>query len=542
MININIEENKFWKKYTLENAIVFFKGYIYSYTLDVFLNKLEVLSREDLQVFLSSLNGHFALIVQKDTFSFMAVDKIRSTPLFFIKKENNFYIDNDPKNLVKNINFNQNVIDESILEILMSGYTIGNKTIYNDLFSLKAGELVIFEKNDFKYIQYYKYFGEIINKSYSEYMEELSEVTLNIFKKMLEEVGNRQIIIPLSAGNDSRLVASALKHLGAKNVKCYSYGSIGNFEASIAKVIASKLGYEWKFIPLTHKTENKFYASLEYKDYLKFAETYCSVPYIQSLSTIKYLKEMNWIDNDAVFINGNSGDFVSGAHINSLIKCCSEDMSLEDRKENILKSLIEKHFSLWGNLKTSENIKRIKNSLWNEITLACGNIDDKDKDHLFYEYSELIDRQSRYVISGQRAYEFYNHEWRLPLWDDEYLYFWQKIPAEYKVNQKLYVDMLKKKNYGNVWGMDIPVNKKDITPKWIIPIRFLAKIPFGLFGKAGKKAWKQFEINFFYYWMDVTHMMNTISYFRSIRDIYKKPRNQTSWWSEDYYKRYRKFK
>ena len=42
---------------------------------------------------------------------------------------------------------------------------------------------------------------------------------------MLTEIGDRQIIIPLSAGNDSRLVASILKYLGAKNVKCYSYGT-----------------------------------------------------------------------------------------------------------------------------------------------------------------------------------------------------------------------------------------------------------------------------------------------------------------------------
>ena len=54
-------------------------------------------------------------------------------------------------------------------------------------------------------------------------------------------------------------VASILKHLGATNVKCYSYGTAGNFEAKIAKIIAHKLGYEWKFIPLTHKSEKKYY-------------------------------------------------------------------------------------------------------------------------------------------------------------------------------------------------------------------------------------------------------------------------------------------
>ena len=84
---------------------------------------------------------------------------------------------------------------------------------------------------------------EIVNKSFEDYLEELSEVTLNIFRKMLNKIGDRQIIIPLSAGNDSRLVASILKHLGAKNVKFYSYGSSGNFEAKIAKKISKKLNF-----------------------------------------------------------------------------------------------------------------------------------------------------------------------------------------------------------------------------------------------------------------------------------------------------------
>ena len=30
-----------------------------------------------------------------------------------------------------------------------------------------------------------------------------------------------------------------------------------------------------------------------------------------------------------------------------------------------------------------------------------------------------------------------NYEWRLPLWDQEYIKFWTTVPLKYKVNQKL---------------------------------------------------------------------------------------------------------
>ena len=543
MIKINIKTGYLWKQYKLDNLSVWIKGYIYNYSIEKIISICKNIKKENVSSFISNIDGHFSIILQREDLTFIAVDKIRSTPLYFVKIKKDFFIDADPKNLVKINSFNKIIDENSKLEILMSGYTIGNRTIYRNLKSLKAGELVFFDKNNFEYFQYYKYHGEIVEKRLDEYLQDLTKVTLSIFRKMLTEIGDRQIIIPLSAGNDSRLVASILKYLGAKNVKCYSYGTKGNFEEKIAKIIANKLGYEWKFIPLTHNSEKKYYASEEYKEYLNYSESFCSVPYFQSLSTIKYLKDLNWINKDAIFINGNTGDFISGGHINSKIKdnLAIKNISEELRKENILNQLVEKHFSLWGNLKTYNNLGQIKKNLWKEITKECGDISKKEKDHLFYEYSELIDRQSKYVISGQRMYEYYGYEWRLPFWNDEYLFFWQKVPMNYKFKQKLYVEMLKKNNYGNVWGADIPVNKKTITPKWLIPLRFICKLPFGLFGKKGKSAWKQFDMNFFYYFRDVTHMMDTQDYIRIVKDIFKKPSFHVAWQAKDYLKKIEMF-
>ena len=268
MININITISKFWKKYKENDLKIWIKGYIYSHTIERIIDICKDIKKDEVSSFLASIDGHFALIVQKDDLTFIAVDKIRSVPLFFINIKNDFFIDCDPKNLVNLNKFDKKIDENAKLEIAMSGFTIGNKMIYKNLHSLKAGEAVLFKENNHEYLHYYKYFGEIVNKNFNEYLEELSEVTLNVFKKMLNQIGKRQIIIPLSAGNDSRLVASILKYLGATNVKCYSYGAAGNFEAKIAKIIAHKLGYEWKFIPLTHKSEKKYYVSDDYKKYL----------------------------------------------------------------------------------------------------------------------------------------------------------------------------------------------------------------------------------------------------------------------------------
>ena len=306
LINCTLKHQGLWSKYSKKNITIWIKGYFYSHTIDEMVDKFSIIKKSEVASYIKSIDGHFAIIIKRHDLTFLIVDKVRSAPLFFTKIKNDFYVDCDPKNLVNLSGFNKRINENAYLEIAMSGFVIGNKTIYKNLYSLKAGEVVILEDNSYEYLQYYRYHNDIANKIFNEYLDELTDVTLNIFRKMLKQIGNRQIVIPLSAGNDSRLVASILKHLGARNVKCYSYGTIGNFEAKIAKLISQKLGYEWKFIPLTHKSEKKYYASKSYKEYLDYSETYCSVPYIQSLSTMKYLKDMHWINQDAVFINGNS--------------------------------------------------------------------------------------------------------------------------------------------------------------------------------------------------------------------------------------------
>jgi len=525
-MKINIKKDFSWQVYSIRALKLWLKGYIHNKSIEDLLHDLQILELKEIENYLLQLDGHFALVVQTDDWTIVAVDKTRSIPLFWAKNE----VGSHASTLVKNSALTK-LNQGAILALKMSGCTINEDTLYQGLNTLKAGQCIIFE-NDKKYqrLTYYQYQPWKIIKQ-EDYQQELAEVTLNILRKMIKSLNGRQVIIPLSAGNDSRLIASGLKHLGYENVKCYSYGMKGNFEAGVAKLIAKKLGYEFKFISLTLKEEKIFYQSKIFKKYLEFADSCTAVPNFQSLSTIPRLK--NWIDKDAVFVNGQSGDFISGAHIKPSMQKDNKTLSIEDRSEIIFKETIEKHFSLWGNLKTKDNLANIKKQLLAEMPIK---LNTASKDHGLYEYSEFINRQGKYVISGQRVYEFYGFEWRLPLWDDEYLKFWQKIPLEKKANQNLYVSMLKSENWAGVWGDEIPVNKKTIRPLWIIPLRFLAKIPFFFFGKKGKNVWRQFEINIFYYFMDITRMMSNIRYFRVVNDFLKAPKNHVSWQVCDYLK------
>ena len=128
---------------------------------------------------------------------------------------------------------------------------------------------------------------------------------------------------------------------------------------------------------------------------------------------------------------------------------------------------------MWGNLKTEKNKELVANKLIKEHT-ALSKDYSKDLEVCdFIYYYEFVSRQSKYVMQGQKVFEFYGYEWRLPLWDIEYLRFWEKIPAQFKKNQTLYEEMLVNENWGGVWVDNMPINKKNLRPLWVIPIRFI---------------------------------------------------------------------
>ena len=165
MVVIDIKQDQFWNKFEKDGMSIYLKGYIYSHSIDELIELLYSIEDESSIAELShSIDGHFAIAVQKNDLSFILVDKIRSTPLFFYKFDKNFYISNNPQNIINQNDLKVGVDTTVLLEASMSGYTIGNKTFYKGLYALKAGELVVFKDDNFKYIQYYKYFGEIEKK------------------------------------------------------------------------------------------------------------------------------------------------------------------------------------------------------------------------------------------------------------------------------------------------------------------------------------------------------------------------------------------
>ena len=482
---------------------------------------------------LAEAHGHFALVAAGADWTVAAVDWVRSIPLFHACCGGAWAVDDNAERLRRRAGVDAVSIDpDGALAIATAGYTIDRATLYRGLEMLGPGECAVFRTGAAPIrLRYYAYRPWRVGVGDGRARDDaLAETTLDIVRRMIASLDGRTLVVPLSAGYDSRLVVSAARHLGYDNVRCFAYGRAGNFEAKASRAIADRLGYRWAFVPLTASGQRRFFASDAHRRYLDYADTCASVPFIQDMSAVMALKRQGFIPDDAVIANGNSGDYISGMHIPPALRTPpSPGLGPAERKARIVDALADKHFALWRSLRTPENLARIKALIWRSIEAAGGALGDPAGDHGLYEYAEFQDRQCKYVITGQRIYEFLGHEWRLPLWDNAYLRFWESVPLAEKAGQALYARMLHARNWGGAWS-DIPVNAKSIRPRWIVPLRYAAKLAHA---PLGAERWHRFERKYFQYWMDLTCNAAVVSYWRAARD-WRGARHGVAWLAENY--------
>ena len=415
-----------WTYCKISQFDVWFNGYIFNVSKTNFLNQgIDLLNRDsaldgDFDNWIDGAQGHFSFVILKDSKLLCGVDKVRTIPLFYAVTDIEVIVGNYADDIDKTIGVSKKKYNhQAALEIAMSGYTIGKKTIHLQISQLCAGELLIVRDDKVDIRKYYNYSPwKAKGKSKTLLKKELTEVSRAVLEDVVENAKGRQLVIPLSAGNDSRFIASGLKELQVKNVFCFSYGINNNFEVKTAEKVAKHLGYPWAYIPLSVAIQKKIFSEDSFGDFWNFTDTLSNAPVLIDYSAIKILKESRKISKEAIFINGNSGDFITGGHI------ISDSKSID----RLISSVVKKHYNLWSCLKTIDNVENIQEELREEILKLMNYYSLTESN--FSEISENIEwngRQSKIVTATQRSYEFHGYEWRLPFWSPIYMDFWERV-------------------------------------------------------------------------------------------------------------------
>lgn len=383
---------------------------------------------------LSSTGIPFAVIVETPTHVFAGVDAIRSYPVFYSGEGVSFRVANSARLLRAEAGLDE-VDPLSRAEFNAAGYVTGSETLYRGLFQLKAGEWLLYDRDGGtidKGRHYEFYPTRAIDETDDALIARVAELTDLIFERAVRRVNGAPVVVPLSGGLDSRLVVCKLKEHGCSDLSAFTFGSPGNDEMKIAREVAKKLGVKWRFVPSRCRAAKRLFDSPLRRKYWEYADFLSSVPAMADFQALQELREEGHLPANAVIINGQSGDFITGGHVPRPERFQKGDA------ESFFAEIRSKHYSLWDGLPGPADVESLKRKIAETARFNSDAPGDFQEIAARYELWEWQERQCKYVVNGQRKYDFMGLKWELPLWEKEYLEFWRDIPAERKSGQRLF--------------------------------------------------------------------------------------------------------
>lgn len=443
-----------------EKKDIFVKGYFFDAENNFYeKEKLvkffdKITSKNDFVERIKQANGIFTVLISDKNKIYAACDKTRMFPLFYHKSETEFYISDDIEILKthsqKRDNFNAD-------EFNACGYVSGKNTLLKNVFQIQAGEYLIVDNKEIASAFFFDYFAENKNvKKYSELKKQAEKIFDNTFKRLIKSLQNRPVILPLSGGYDSRLIAAMLKKYNYKNVICFTYGRKNNYEIENSKRTAKLLNYKWIFIEYNKNLISNYLKTNTFHEYAKYSGQHVSMPFLQEYFAVKYLKDNKIINQNAVFIPGHSGDLIGGSHLKTV----------KNKKYN-LSSIVEKIFSQHYILNTPN--KKTEKSIKNKIKIVI----EKEKiyNYSVFDNQNIRERQAKFINNSSHIYNFFGFEHRFPFWDNELVDFFKNLPFEFKKNKFLYDNVLK-----TVYFKPCNLNfEKEIQPTFFDLMKFKIK-------------------------------------------------------------------
>ncbi len=527
-ILIKLQKNKGWKVRKNKEYELWFKGYLNNGSINLLTEELTKINFDQKKTisFFRNLDGHYSIIFTKNSDLMVGGDLISSIPLMIKKNKDKIIISDNYKNFLNLCDKKTllNIDDFQARHFAMTGYTFGEASLFKEINITYPGTFYLFKENKFMKNRYYTWlpYKKNKNKTSTQIKNDLKKINSKIIEKLIASCKNRCIVIPLSAGLDSRFILSGLVHMGYKNIRTFSYGKEHNREQKIAKEISEYLNIPWTFIKFSNFNQKKIMKSKKYKEFKEFSDVTTSIHFPQDFQAIEYLKLIKGIPKDSIFVNGQTGDFISGNHIQIL--------NHKNNVNQIIDLYLQKHYKMWKTL-LLDNKKYMAKVIKERIYSFKKTKINSDFILEALQKIEFEDRQAKYLMAGQRNYEYLGFEWRLPLWDKEYIRFWEKLELKFRIRQNLYKNVLKEQNWGNVW-YKYPVNPKNSYSLEVSFLRFVFKC---LFFFGGKENWHKFELRFLDYYMSPLCAYAPWSYSKVVKDK-RGFANAFSWHVEEYLK------
>jgi asparagine synthase (glutamine-hydrolysing) len=383
---------------------------------------LEVASTKALAALLKEWNGSFALIWTIEDRTYAATDIARAIPLFWSVREKEVMLTN---HLSPN--------DGPLLQIHLdkifaqTEFIPGHTTLLQGWQQLQAGELLEIHQNRCYLHNYFPHrrpapftdSPSVLKQRFAQLLEEQID-------RLITFAEGRTIVIPLSGGYDSRILLTILQQKQYPALKAFTYGQEGTWEVEIARSVATTLGVEWQFVPYTKEVLRDF-GDQDWKGYAAFAGNLCSIPQEQDYFALRFLKASGWLEKGSIICPGYCGDFQAGSYLPK------KTFWFNPNNGNTLQDFLYQRFIRYPSAEVRQ--------LWQPY-LPQAEVKNEHDYVSELEHWVLSEYVSKFIVNGIRAYEWFDCSWYLPLWDLDFIRFWQKVPNALRQDMQMYREVL----------------------------------------------------------------------------------------------------
>ncbi|MFO7675577.1 MAG: asparagine synthetase B family protein [bacterium] len=458
----------------------------------------------DLAGVVRELNGCFAVVVRDGDTVFAAVDRLRSIPLFYTAEFGDT-TDLSPTRIVfpnsgsaRSAGGRFSLADDAFrlreqagdtgldpvseAEFLRYGYVLGRETLSPSVKQLQPGEYLVAHPGGIEPGFYYLHtHGNYLDLPESRHFDELDAMFEGVFRRLLDSVRGRTIVVPLSGGYDSRYIAVMLRSLGCEKVICYTYGRADSYEVAMSRRVAEKLGYPWHYVEYDRDAWQEYLRSEEAAEYGAFAGNLASLPCLQESIAVRALRRGSTVPDDAVFVPGYCGatgfPVPAGgpAHAQSGGRLTPE----------LVRYIFDENFRLANPIPKTAARRVSEHRAETLRDYSSG--DGIDGVISANEAWFTAHRLTRFIVNAVRFYEFNGYEWRLPLWDSELTEHWYRVPESLRADRRLYEDYLFRRVFpprGLDWRKPVkrrgrPAGLARRVLKTILPARALRAVRRG---------------------------------------------------------------
>ncbi len=378
---------------------------------------------------LSGWNGAFALIWRVPGHTFLVADVARTIPLFW-------KVDTDRIEIADQLTPASGEPSRWVVRqwLVQTEFVPGHHTLLQGWQQLQAGELLdINETTGICYL--HTWFSHLRPGPFAAdeavLAADFHAVIERVTDRLVAWAAGRTIVVPLSGGYDSRILLAALHRRGYPRLQAFTYGQPDSWEVQLAQSVAQTLGVEWQFLHYTKALLQSF-GDKNWCAFAEYAANACAIPQEQDYFALAALRQSGWLKAGSVLCPGFCGDFHAGSYL------MEGYFQWTWRKRGALHDFLYHRFSRYPSAEVR--------AAWQSF-FPKGTIGDTEQAASVLEDWATREYVTKFVVNGVRAYEWFDCAWYLPLWDTEFVAFWQRVPNCLRQGMYLYRKVLEEQYF-----------------------------------------------------------------------------------------------